>query len=408
MRNVQDALHDILQHFNPLSSETVLLGASLGRTLAEAVYAQNDLPLFDNSSMDGFAVRAEDIQSVPVTLPLVMDIPAGVAPPQALGAGQAARIMTGAAMPVGADAVVPVEQTNANNDNPELPTTVEIYQSHAAGAYVRPRGEDVQTGTHIFESGHVLRPQDLGLLAGLGVSEVSVFQRPTVALLSTGDELLLPHDPIVPGKIRDMNTYSLAAMIESLGAAVLPLGIARDTAQDVEDKLLSAVEQGANVIVSSAGVSVGTRDVVKAVLENLGAIGFWKVNMRPGKPLAFGHVQGVPFFGLPGNPVSSLASFEIFVRPSLLKLMGQFHAITTYDVVLGEDMTSDGRESYIRVVLRRENGRLTAYSTGTQSSGALSSLVKADGLLIIPADVKQVQVGDILQVRPFAGQPILF
>jgi molybdopterin molybdotransferase len=227
-----------------------------------------------------------------------------------------------------------------------------------------------------------------------------------VAIISTGDELLTPDQAITPGKIRDTNSYSLRGMVQALGAEPIPLGIARDTEDAVREKFNLAAEAGADVILSSAGVSVGARDVVKTVLDELGELDFWRVNMRPGKPLAFGSSKGMPVFGLPGNPVSSRRCVEVFVRPSILKMLGWPVAAPTLDVSVGHDMSSDGRESFIRVTLLREDGQLVARETGTQSSGALSSLVKADGLLIIPAGVTQVRAGDTLKVRPFGGQPI--
>lgn len=406
MRNVQEALQDILRDFSRLEPESVLLMSALGRSLAEDVAAANDLPLFDNSSMDGYAVQAADLASLPAQLTVIGDTPAGTYPDFTVAAGQAARIMTGAPLPPGADVVIPVEQTDDERRGQALPAQVEIRAAHDAGAYIRRRGEDVKTGQIVLQAGHVLRPQDLGLLAGLGVAQVPAVRRPRVAILSTGDELLTPDMPPSGGKIRDMNSYSLHGMVLALGAEPIPLGIAGDTEAAVRQKLTEALAAGADVILSSAGVSVGTYDVVKSVLEAMGAIGFWKVNMRPGKPLAYGHVEGVPFFGVPGNPVSALASFEIFVRPAILTLLGRDPHVPTLSVQVGEDMTSDGRESYIRVTLRRENGSLIAKSTGTQSSGAISSLVNADALLIIPSGVKTVALGDTLQARPFAGQAL--
>lgn len=404
MRSVQEALDEILKAFSVLPSEQVSLAEAFGRTLAGAVTAVDDLPPFSNTAMDGYAVRAADVTQVPVRLKVIGDIPAGSFPSFAIGEGQAARIMTGAPIPVGADAIVPIEETN--DDGGGIPDWVEIRKSSPRGAYIRQRGEDVRAGEQCFAAGHVLRPQDVGLLAGLGIAQVEVVRRPKVALFSTGDELLLPDQPLAVGKIRDMNRYSLGAMVRALGGEVLDLGIAGDTPAAVRGILLRAVEAGADLILSSAGVSVGAYDVVKQVMGEVGTLEFWKVAMRPGKPLAFGRVRGIPYFGLPGNPVSSLVSFEVFVRPALLKMMGQPSAVPTYEVRVGEDMTSDGRESYIRVTLSRHEGGLVAYSTGTQSSGALSSLVKADGLLIIPSGVQQVSAGDVLKVRPFAGQPL--
>ncbi|NJL93546.1 MAG: molybdopterin molybdotransferase MoeA [Anaerolineae bacterium] len=296
MRSVQAALAEILGAFQVLSAEQVPLRAALGRTLAQAVQAENDLPHFDNSAMDGFAVRSADLQPVPRRLTVIGDVPAGVYPTFTVGEGQAARIMTGGALPLGADTVIPIEATDQERSTAELPATVEVHVSRPAGSYVRRQGEDVQTGSTLLQAGHVLRPQDLGLLAGLGVAHVEVVRRPRVAVLSTGDELLPPDAPLVPGKIRDMNSYTLPAMIEMLGAEALFLGVAHDTPEAVHALLDQSVEQCADLIVSSAGVSVGARDVVKQVLAELGALDFWKVNMRPGKPLAFGHVRGVPYW----------------------------------------------------------------------------------------------------------------
>lgn len=400
MRSVQEALQEILTAFKVNTAEYVPLLEALGRTLAGQVIAKNDLPLFDNSSMDGYAVRAEDLVTVPSTLQVVADIPAGTAPNVEIGAGQAARIMTGAAIPPGADTVVPVEDVREADSSVE----VKILKRGKKGDFIRPRGEDVKTGEALLAAGHVLRPQDLGLLAGLGISRVRVIKKPRVAVFSTGDELLMPDDPIVPGKIRDMNSFTIPAMVMSLGAEPIFLGVARDTVESVREKLLLAVEQGVDLILSSAGVSVGTHDVVKSVMESLGTIGFWRVNIRPGKPLAYGNVKGIPFIGLPGNPVSSLVTFEVFVRPAILKMLGQPTEAREIEVMVGEHMVSDGRESYIRVILRRgDGGRLIAFSTGTQSSGAISSLVKADALLVIPVGVTVVNQGDFLKARPFAG-----
>ena len=406
MLSVQDALQKLLADFQPLSVETIPLVECLGRVLAEPVTAANDLPHFDNSSMDGFALRSADVTNLPRRLRVIGEIPAGTAPTLTVNEGEAARIMTGAMLPPGADLIVPIEDTDQNRATPDLPELVEIHKAGASGAYIRRQGEDVRSGETLLAAGHQLRPQDLGLLAGLGIANVNVIRLPRVAVLSTGDELLPPDIPLEPGKIRDMNSFTIPAMVAAVGAVPLYLGIAGDTADAVRNLLHQAVDQGADLILSSAGVSVGAYDVVKDVLEELGAIGFWKVNMRPGKPLAYGQVRGVPFLGLPGNPVSALASFEVFARPAILKMMGLPPQIPEIEVIVGEDMPSDGRESYIRVTLSREDGKLIARSTGTQSSGAISSLVRADALLVIPSGVTSVRAGDTLRIRPFAGQPI--
>jgi molybdopterin molybdotransferase len=407
MKTVSEALAEILVVFSRLPAESVPLIEALGRVLAENAIAADDLPPFDNSSMDGYAALAEDLTQTPVSLAVIGDIPAGIHPTFTVAKGQTARIMTGAMMPQGANTIIPVEDTNIPPGDTPLPEQVEVQHGGKPGAYIRRRGEDVKTGEVVLNAGHVLRPQDLGLLAGLGIANALVVRRPKVAILSTGDELLTPDQPLQPGKIRDMNSYSLIAMVQAMGAEPVYLGIAGDTAQAVREYLLEAVERDADLILSSAGVSVGTHDVVKTVLDELGSVGFWRVKMRPGKPLAFGQVRGVPFLGLPGNPVSSLATFEVFVRPAILKMLGQPTAPTQIEVSVGEEIRNDGRESYIRVTLHREGDQLIAKTTGTQSSVALSSLVKADGLLIIPAEKERLLPGDRAWIRPFAGQPIL-
>lgn len=404
MLNVDDALERILATIHPLSAETVDLRAARGRILASNIHALHALPPFANSAMDGYAVIAADVEAAskttPVRLAVIEDIPAGHAPQKSVTKGQAARIMTGAPMPAGADSVVPVEWT----DDPRhdtMPPEIGIFQSVAAGAHVRAAGEDIHAGENVLFAGRHLRAADIGVIAGLGYPTVQVIRRPRIAIFSTGDELVELGVPLTPGKIRDMNGYTLPAMITELGAEPLMLGIARDTVQDVREKLTAAIEQKADLIVSSAGVSVGAFDVVKTVLEEMGTVNFWQVNMRPGKPLTFGHVSGVPFLGLPGNPVSAMVTFDVFARPMICKMLTISPDTMLRVARLGEPMTSDGRMTFARVRLIQENGELVAYSTGTQSSGALSSMIKADGLLIIPAGITEVEKGDQLAVRPF-------
>jgi molybdopterin molybdotransferase len=411
MLTVDHALAKILEAFQRLPAERIPLAEGLGRVLAQSVTAAQDLPPFPNSSMDGYAVRAADVASasrdVPVRLTVVEDIPAGRVPMRTVGPGQASRIMTGAMLPPGADTVVPVEQTDGvvqgfreAHDAAALPTEIGIFQGSKPGDYVRPTGEDIQQGQVVLRDGRVLRAADLGVLAGLGYPHIEVTRRPVVAVISTGDELLTPDQPLAPGKIRDSNGYTITAAAQRLGAQAIYLGIARDTAEAVQAKFQQALDLGAALILSTAGVSVGAFDVVKSVIESMGAIGFWKVNMRPGKPLAFGHVRGVPFLGLPGNPVSALVSFDVFVHPAILTLAGKPYRPTTVEAELLDPMRSDGRRTYMRVTLeRRDDGTLVARSTGTQSSGALSSLVAADGLMIIPEGMTDIPVGARLPVR---------
>jgi len=406
MLEVKDALEKILAAISPLPAEIVPIIEAAHRVLAADIYAPHDLPPFANSSMDGYAVVAADIahssSDRSVRLPVIEDIPAGKAPRKPLKSGQAARIMTGAPLPEGADAVVPVELTDDTGGSSPVPAAVGILEPVPAGANIRPRGEDIQNGELVLPAGRRLRPADIGVLAGLGLPEVSVIRRPRIAVLSTGDELLTPDQPLTPGKIRDMNGYVLPALIQELGATALRMGIAGDTVESVRDHLNAAVEQGADLILSSAGVSVGAFDVVKTVLEELGKVDFWRINMRPGKPLTFGRVRDIPFLGLPGNPVSAMVTFDVFARPIIRKMLSLPWDAPTRTARLGEAMSSDGRMTYARVRLVHEDGELVAYSTGTQSSGALSSMIKADGLLIIPAGITSVAAGETLAVRPFS------
>lgn len=404
--SVEDALEQILSVIKPMPAEAIRVTQGLGHVLAKDVHAPISLPPFPNSSMDGFAVRSGDVAGAgaesPVRLRVVMDIPAGTAPARAITQGEAARIMTGAPMPDGADAVIPVEQTDATWDggaeNP-LPDNITIFRSADPGAYVRPAGEDVQSGQLVLAAGTVLRPQDVGILVALGFSELEVIRQPRVVIVSTGDELVEAGEPLAPGQIRDVNSHTISGLVTTYGGIPHRLPIARDTLDDVRHLFRTALAQQPDMIVSSAGVSVGTYDVVRTVIDELGAVQFWRVNVRPGKPLAFGNLGQVPFFGLPGNPVSAMVTFDVFVRPALLKLTGQSDDSHTVNAIVGEDMKSDGRRSYVRVTLTHENGKLTAHPTGTQSSGALMSMVLADGLLIVPEDVAHVSAGTELPVR---------
>jgi molybdopterin molybdotransferase len=332
----------------------------------------------------------------PGTLRVVADIPAGSHPTISLEAGQAARIMTGAPVPAGADAVVPVEDTNfhAREAGTSAPEEVQIFHAARSGSNIRPRGMDIGAGQIVLNRDRVLKPQDLGLLAMLGVANVLVFRKPRVALFSSGDELLPPDAPLEEGKIRDSNSVTLAALVEDAGTEVVRLGVAKDNADSVKALLEKAVELHVDLILSSAGVSVGAFDFVKQVIESNGSMDFWRVNMRPGKPLAFGHYKNVPFIGLPGNPVSAFVGFEVFVRPALGRLGGSGSGIRqTVRVKCAEQIDSDGRESYLRARVQMEGDTFMARLSGHQGSGNLHSLVGANALLIIPAGVKCVPAG---------------
>lgn len=403
MLSVQQARELILSDIRALTAERIgwdAIPTAIGRVLAEDIAAHEDIPGFANSSMDGFAVRSADVAGAGaesgIALKVIGEIPAGAAPTFTLTPGTAAWIMTGAMLPDGADSIVPVEDTDANM-KAGSPDTVQIMKAARLGAYVRPVGEDMRTGQVILKQGRALRPGDIGVLASIGVTGIQVVRLPKVAILSTGDELVSPGSPIQPGQIRDANGAALSAAVQALGAQPIWLGIARDTESSVRDAFQNAV--GCDLILSSAGVSVGAYDVVKAVIEQMGAVNFWKVNMRPGKPLTFGRISDIPYLGLPGNPVSSLVTFELFARPLLLKMMGKPTEPTLIDVVCGEAFDSDGRESYLRVRITRSADQALpiATSTGTQSSGALSSLVFADALLIVPSGTMRVEAGEVLK-----------
>lgn len=402
--SVTDARAKLLANFRPLPPETIPLAQAAGRVLAEVVLAPADLPPFSNSSMDGFAVRAADVATAgeqsPVRLQVVADIPAGKPSSVVLQPGQAARIMTGAPLPDGADAVVPVEETDFNQRDAgsKPPEQVAILRPVTDGAYVRPRGQDLRTGDVVLSPGIVLRPKEIGMLAMLGHGEVRVSRRPRVAVLSTGDELLPVGAPAEPGKIYESNAHTLSALIEEAGATALNLGIAPDRADAVQEKLDLAVANGADVILTSAGVSVGAYDFVRHVVETFGRLDFWRVNMRPGKPLAFGEYRGVPFIGLPGNPVSTYVGFEVFVRAALCKLLGTDWVREDGRAVLEEGLESDGRESYLRGVVSFREGVRYARLTGHQGSGNHYSLVQANAFIIVPGDVKSLPPGSEVEI----------
>jgi molybdopterin molybdotransferase len=400
--SVAEARQRLLAAFTPVDVEMIPLTQSAGRVLAKDVRSAVDLPLFDNSSMDGFAVQAADVSgaspNTPVELKVVGDVPAGHVSPIGLQTGEALRIMTGAPVPHGADAVIPVEDTDQFRKDlhtgATLPESVKVYRSIKPGDYIRPRGEDVHLGELILAGNIRLRPQDVGILAMIGVAEVQVYRRPKVALLSTGDEIVPVHLPLEPGKIHDSNAYTLAALVSRDGGESVNLGIAPDRAQAVRETLALSVTSGADLIISTAGVSVGAFDFVRMVVEEHGKLDFWRVNMRPGKPLTFGSYQGIPFVGLPGNPVSAFVGYEVFVHPALLRLSGlNDQPRSSIRVELTEPVQSDGRESYLRAIVELNKGRWSARLTGHQGSGNLRSLVQANALLIIPSGVKSLPAG---------------
>jgi len=393
--SVAEARSLVLAATPPLGLETLPAGEALGQVLGEDVVAGRTLPPHDVSAMDGFAVRAADLAAAspgaPVALRLAFEVAAGGAAPQALAPGEAARILTGAAVPPGADTVVRQEDARREGGR------VSIGLAPRLGENVRPAGEDLRAGERVLAAGRVLGPAELGLLASLGRSIVSVHQRPRVALLSGGDELVEPDGDTAGGRIVSSNSYALTALCRRAGAEPRYLGIARDTPEALEEKLRAGLR--ADVLISSAGVSVGDRDYVRPVLERLGAeLVFWGVEMRPGHPLVFARFPGGGplVFGLPGNPVSAMVTFELFVRPALRKLAGHRALFRpTLRVRLGETLRkAPGRLHFVRVRLERAGAGYLAHSTGSQSSGVLRSMSLAQGLLVFPAEAAELREGE--------------
>jgi len=403
--NVDNALTNILADLQTLPAETISLPESLDRVIACDIVSPIDLPPFDNSAMDGYAIHHEDSVDAspqqPARLSVSMDILAGDAPPGQLERGSAARIMTGAPIPPGCTAVIPVEDTDdewQKGDVSPTPSDVGLRKCLSFGENIRRAGENISAGATIAPAGTLIGPAVIGMLAGIGCAKLSVIRQPKVVILSSGDELVDVHQALEPGKIRDTNSYALAALIRKSGGIPIRLPIAKDSLESIRALYRRALEINPDMIISTAGVSVGAADLVKVVMDELGDIDFWRINMRPGKPLAYGTLQGLPFFGLPGNPVSTMVTYEVLVRPALAKIAGRARKPRIVTATIADDMKSDGRRSYNRVTLRREQDRIIARSTGIQSSGALMSMVLAEGLAIIPEGRNHVSAGEELSV----------
>ena len=399
-----EALASVLSHTPVLPSERVGSAAALGRVLVEPVTSGRDLPPSDNSAMDGFAVRASDLGHAgadsPVELTLGFEIHAGGSPQRPLQAGECARILTGAPLPEGADSVVRQEDIETEGSR------IRFRQPVPDGEHVRRRGEDTRIGETILEAGTRIGAPETGMLAALGRSYVAVRRKPRVAILSGGDELVEPDGDVSGGRIVSSNSYSIAAQCRLAGAIPQYLGIARDSPEALEALLRAGLAN--DVLVSSAGVSVGDRDFVRPVLEKLGCrLEFWGVQMKPGYPLAFGLFPDAypglnPLtFGLPGNPVSAMVTFEQFVRPALLQMAGHsaLHR-PTLDVTVGETLQKKaGRLHFVRVTLERQGEEVVARSFGNQSSGVLRSMCDAQALLIFPAEASELPRGSRAQVQ---------
>ena len=385
MLSVEEARQRMLNTIPVLPLEKRKILECAGYVLAEALHATENIPPFDNSAMDGYAVRAADVEGAteekPAVLSVVETIAAGYAPTKQVAAGQAARIMTGAMMPDGADAIVMQEVTQQDTDE------VKIFESIDETGNVRFMGESVTEGQQVMGKGKHLRPPEISMLASLNCAAALVHRKPIVAIVSTGDELTPLGEPLEPGKIRDSNRYGLYAQVEEAGGVPVDIGIAPDDAAETE-RIFRAALAETDALITSGGVSVGEHDVVKNVLAKLGDINFWRVAMKPGKPQAYGIADGKPIFGLPGNPVSSLVVFELFVRPALLKMAGRTDLLRpTFKATLAETVTNrNGRVNYMRAILKMSDGKIIAETTGPQGSGILHSLVLANGLITIPTD----------------------
>jgi len=407
MLSVEQALEQILGHVDVLEEEEKPILGCLGQVLAEDIYSAINIPPLDNSAMDGYAVRSEDTNGAspqsPRFLRVIDTVTPGSTSRYEVEPGTAIRIMTGAPIPKGADAVVRFENTD-EAQHKESSGKVGILCKVNAGLDIRRAGEDITKGSMVLSKGTVLRPSEIGVLASLGHSRVRVIRRPVVTILATGDEIVDINQPLPEAKIYNSNTYSVAALVLRYGGIPRILGIASDS----EDSLMAKLHRGqdADMLITTGGVSFGDYDVVKDVLLKEGKIVFWRVRLRPGKPLAFGIVKGtnatrnIPYLGLPGNPVSTMVTFEVFVRPAILKMMGRKNLTKpTVEAIVEEPIVNeDGRRVFARAIVERRGEQYFARPTGPQGSGILTSMTLANGLAIVPEDKPEVKAGDRVQV----------
>lgn len=410
MLSVEEALEKILNEVDTLEEESVPILESLGQVLAEDIKADINVPPLDNSAMDGYAVRSQDTtgasEKTPVFLRVIDTVMAGSIPGHEVVPGTAVRIMTGAPVPGGADSVVQFENTDEEKRKASAPdepvVRVGILSEARPGLNIRKAGEDIARGTVALKKGNVIRAAEIGLMASLGYGHVKAIRRPVVAILSTGNELVEVDKPLTEGKIYDSNAYSIASLVRRYGCVPKMLGIARDEEASLVSKLKQA--QDADILLTTGGVSAGDYDMVKDILARDGEMVFWKVRVKPGKPLAFGKIKGkdksIPHLGLPGNAVSCMVSFELFVRPALLKMMGKKNlAKPAVEAILEDSVKNDaGRRIYDRAIIERRNGHYYARLTGPQGSGILNSMSQANGLVLIPEDRKMVNKGETVQV----------
>ena len=374
MVSIEEAQRTILEQITKLETEKVSVFQGLNRVTPEDHVAPWDIPAADNSAMDGFAFRHADLREG--RLKVTGFLPAGEVHTAAVPPGEAIRIMTGAPVPADCDTVVPIEDVEEDGDFIGLRAAVK------AGTHVRRRGEDIATGDVVIQAGSLLRPQEIGMLSAMGSTSLAVYRRARVAILSTGDELLEPGSTPMPGKLINSNSYSLAAQVLDAGGDPVLLGIAADTLEATCEKIRAGLN--ADMLVITGGVSVGDKDFVKAAIEQLGgSIAFWKIDMKPGKPLAFALLDGKPIFALPGNPVAAMVSFELFVRPSILKAMGHRRIFRpVVKAALQEPTANKGKRPHlVRGIVSHHEGSYRVSTTGNQSSGRLSSLILGNGLM---------------------------
>jgi molybdopterin molybdotransferase len=394
MISVEEALTRILAEISPLSVTHIALADALGLVLAQDVVAQEDIPPFHNSAMDGFALQSSDSQprdGEPPRLRIIGEVAAGYVTEQKVVEGTAMRIMTGAPVPAGADAVIQVELTRS--EGPHSPW-VEILETVPPGNNVRPAGEDMHKGQTVLVRGSEIGPWEIGVLATLGWARVPVIRRPHVAILGTGDEVIDVHEALQPGKIRNSNSYLLEAAVRQAGAVPHRLGVARDTVGSLREKFAEAMQH--DLILTSGGVSVGDFDLVKNIMTEQGEMHFWRINMRPGKPVAFGHIGKIPLLGLPGNPVSAAVTFELFGRPVIRKMLGHTRLVRPQVDVIVADGVSDRamRRHYVRARVEWRDGHFVAHTTGNQGSNIMTSLLNANALVIVPEGGVEVHPGD--------------
>lgn len=393
--SVDDALRIILSSVRSMPKESVPLPEALGRICAVPVKAAMANPPHDNSAMDGYGVRAEDTAGAPVSLPISATIFAGGPFQDRVMAGQAVKIMTGAAIPPGVDAIIPFEEAREANSR------VLIARPVIRGAHIRRKGEDFRKGQVLISKGKPIRPAETAVLAALGKTCVRAFRRPRVAVLATGNELAPAGVPLKHGQIHDSNSPALAASVLGCGAEAVLLGIGRDSVADLKRKMARGLK--ADALIMAGGVSAGEADYGRDALLALGGrLVFFKVRQRPGRPMAFGRVKGKPVFILPGNPVSAMLTFQIYVRPALLAMSGaSLAAETLIQAELGEEVSGKaGRTEFLRVRLQERGGRRLAFLTGPQGSGILTSMVRAEGYIVVHEEAGHLRKGTVLPVHP--------